>query len=277
VIPATVAVQVGPAQGSGVIVTPDGYVLTAAHVAGRPGRRATLVLHNGKPVLGETLGVFRTMDAGLIKISDEASYTDGQPWPHVEMGDSNNLKPGQWCLATGHPGGFQSDRTPVVRVGRILSFDENTAITTDCTLIGGDSGGPLFDLQGKVVGVHSRIGGSLKLNLHVPVQTYQASWERLAAGEAWGFVPGNRPFIGVQGEPDSPVAKVATVFQDTPAEKAGIRPGDVITRFGSKRVTSFESLKSFVEAEEPGARVQLVVQRGDRRLQVEIVIGRRRE
>jgi S1-C subfamily serine protease len=274
-IPATVAVAVGAAQGSGVIVSPDGYVLTAAHVVGEPGRHARIYLHDGRSVNGKTLGVFRTMDAGLIRISAAVQPGSGEPWPHAEMGESENLKPGQWCLATGHPGGFQSDRSPVVRVGRILNVDENTAITSDCTLIGGDSGGPLFDMQGKVVGVHSRIGGSLKMNLHVPVNTYQASWERLAAGESWGFVPGNQPFIGVIGEPDSDIARIANVYEGTPAEKAGIRAGDVITRFAGRRVTTFSSLKMLVESQRPGSKVVMEVLRNESRLRMEIVVGRR--
>jgi S1-C subfamily serine protease len=275
VIHATVAVQVGAAQGSGVIVSPDGYVLTAAHVAGKPGRTAILVLHDGRRVRGQTLGVFRTMDAGLIKINDEARPSSGSAWHYAIMGKSEDLKPGQWCLATGHPGGHESAPTPVVRVGRILTIDQNSAITTDCTLIGGDSGGPLFDLQGRVIGVHSRIGGSLKLNLHVPVTTYRVSWERLAAGDAWGYVPGNRPFIGVQGESNSNAAKVAAVIEGTPAEKAGLRVGDLISRFAGKQVTSFESLQELVESQEPGATVEMEVLRGDRRIRLEITVGRR--
>lgn len=277
VLPATVAVQVGPAQGSGVIISPDGYVLTAAHVIMRPGLRATLVLHDGRRVEAESLGVFRTVDAGMLKITTSPSDIGRQEWPHVPMGESDNLKPGQWCLATGHPGGVQSTGTPVVRMGRILSLNDDSAINTDCTLIGGDSGGPLFDMSGKVIGVHSRIGGSLTLNLHVPVQIYRDTWDRLAASEAWGYVPGNRPFIGVQGDANSEVARVAQVFRGTPAEKAGVRVGDVITKFGGKEVGNFESLRSLVESFEPGQAVGMELRRGNTRLRLDVVIGRERE
>jgi S1-C subfamily serine protease len=191
------------------------------------------------------------------------------------MGDSENVKPGQWCLATGHPGGHESAPTPVVRVGRILTVDRESAITTDCTLIGGDSGGPLFDLEGDVIGIHSRIGGSLKLNLHVPVGTYTENWDRLAAREAWGYTPGNRPFIGVQGESDSDAARIAAVLDDTPAARAGLRVGDLISRFAGKEVTSFESLQELVESEQPGTKVDLEVTRGGRQIRLEITIGRR--
>ena len=277
VIPATVAVQVGAAQGSGVVVSADGFVLTAAHVVGKPGQRATVVLHDGRPVPGKTLGLFRNMDAGLVKITADPSSQGLDQWPFAPMGELGKLKPGQWCLATGHPGGFQPSGAPAVRVGRILSINADSAITTDCTLIGGDSGGPLFDMQGNVIGIHSRIGGPLTLNLHVPVQTYRNEWERLVAGEAWGYTPGQKPYIGVQGEQIADAAKIAEVFRDAPAEKAGVRPGDVITRFADKEVKSFESLKSFVESEEPGTHVKIEVLRDKARITLELVIGHRRE
>src|SRR5207237_1038368 len=87
------------------------------------------------------------------------------------------------------PGGYQEKRTPVLRLGRVLNASEKS-VTTDCTLVGGDSGGPLFDLDGKVIGIHSRIGPSIAFNVHVPVSTYADTWERLAASETWGSMFG---------------------------------------------------------------------------------------
>src|SRR3954466_942030 len=118
------------------------------------------------------------------------------------MGISGALHKAQWCIALGHPGGFKLGRTAPLRLGRILDL-RGTFITTDCTLVGGDSGGPLFDLDGKVIGIHSRIGASTLANIHVPVDTYTETWDRLAAAEAWGdrFAFGPRgPLLGVVGE-----------------------------------------------------------------------------
>src|SRR5262245_14623932 len=153
----TVGVTVGAAQGSGVIVSKDGYVLTAAHVAGAPNSRVEFTLADGKTVKGKSLGLFRTLDAGLRKITDPGDY------PFAEMGSSEELKEGQWCLALGHPGGYQEDRGIVLRVGRVL-LNAKDAITTDCTLVGGDSGGPLFDMDGHVIGINSRIAELLTSN-----------------------------------------------------------------------------------------------------------------
>lgn len=272
VLPTTVAVQVGPAQGSGVIISPEGYVLTAAHVSGVPGRTAWLVLHDGTRISGTTLGAYRTLDAGLIKIDQTQP---GREWQHAKMGESKNVSAGQWCLAAGHPGGFQSERPPVVRLGRVLSLNDNASITTDCTLIGGDSGGPLFDMDGKVIGVNSRIGNPLIVNLHVPVNTFRDEWERLARSDSWGHTPGREPFIGVQGAPESNDATVHRVFPGTPAADAGIKPGDLILRFGRRRVSDFTTLQSYVSDEEPGNRVTVVIQREERTIELQLVVGQR--
>ncbi|MBP90047.1 MAG: serine protease [Planctomycetaceae bacterium] len=272
VIPATVAVQVGSAQGSGVIISADGYVLTVAHVSGRPGRVATLVLHDGTKVSGETLGIHRTLDAGLIKIT---ATPRNDEWPHAVMGDSEKVQPGQWCLVTGHPGGFEEQRPPVLRLGRVLAFHEDSTINTDCTLIGGDSGGPLFNMNGKVIGVNSRIGNPLTVNLHVPVNVYRESWDRLARADTWGHEPGQRPYIGVQGKPEGKDATVWRVFPGTPAAQAGIKPGDLILRFGSRRVKDFEALQSLVRDERPGNRIKVLVRRGDDEVQLEVTVAKR--
>lgn len=178
VLPATVGIRVGAAQGSGVIVSEDGYVLTAGHVISKPDQPATLILADGTVVQGKTLGVYETLDAGLMKITDEG------PWPVVERGESDNLEPGAWCIAVGHPLGYQDGRPPVLRVGRILRSDDGQ-LQSDCPLVAGDSGGPLFDLKGRIIGINSRIGGSTDMNYHVPVDIYRDTWDRLANGEHW--------------------------------------------------------------------------------------------
>jgi len=275
IIPCTVGVRVGNAHGSGVIVNKEGYVLTAAHVAGKPGKSAVLILHDGRRVRGETLGMHRTLDAGMVRIT-EVPETNRNGWPYATLGISANLVPGQWCLATGHPGGIQPGRGPILRVGRVLSLNDDASITTDCTLIGGDSGGPLFDINGKVIGIHSRIGNPLTVNLHVPIDTYRRHWERLVAGEAWGHTPGVEPYIGVSGKKGASSAKIEEVSPNSPAAVSGLQPGDVIIRFNDAEVSDFSSLKELVTNQEPGTRIRLQIQRGDRLLRVEIEIGDRR-
>ncbi len=269
VMQSTVGVRVGPAQGSGVIVTKEGHVLTAAHVAGGPGRDVTFILNDGRRVRGKTLGVYYDLDAGLLQI------TEGGPWKPATVGDSNKINLGQWCLGTGHPGGYERGRNAVVRLGRVLRI-EGDGITTDCTLVGGDSGGPLFDMRGRVIGIHSRIGNSLTANVHVPVSVYREHWDRLVKGEAWGS-PGIQPFIGVVGANDAKDTRIAHVNPGSPADEAGIEPGDVITKFDSQPLTDFASLSRAVRAREPGERVVLEVLRDGRTLRLDVTIGGREE
>jgi serine protease Do len=266
----TVSVTIGSAQGCGVIVTESGFVLTAAHVAMRPKQLARITLSDGRVVRATTLGMNRNVDAGLIKIDPDQN--GGRPWPHATLGTSNQLTTGMWCVATGHPGGYQPDRGTVTRIGRILSVRPG-AIVTDCALIGGDSGGPLFDISGRLIAVHSRIGNDVADNLHVPIDNYDFSWKRLYNGEAWGFLPGFRPVLGVQGTPEG-VAKIVTVAAGSPADDAGIKPDDVIEVFGKVSITDFSSLKAAVDDTMPGERVRILLNRNGDRLRCEVEIGR---
>ncbi|QDU31622.1 Periplasmic pH-dependent serine endoprotease DegQ precursor [Anatilimnocola aggregata] len=267
---ATVGVQVGAAQGSGVIINKEGYVLTAAHVSGQPKRQVLFQLYDGRKLFGETLGLDRSVDGGLMKI------TEGKDFPHLEMGDSSKLREGQWVLATGHPGGYQSDRKPVLRLGRLLLV-ERTVLTTDCTLVGGDSGGPLFDMEGKVIGINSRIATPLTANMHVPVNTFKDTWDRMVKAEAWGHFPGQEPFLGVRGEKDAKNAKLAHVFPDSPAEKAGLKVGDIVEAFDGEVITDFPSLSAQVQQQQPGDRIKLKVKRGEETLELKLVLGKRGE
>ena len=129
VVPCTVGIQVGQnVEGSGVVISESGYVLTAAHVIGRPGRNVMIRFPDGTRVPGRTLGIHTEADGGLVKITKEGK------WPFAPMVTHEDFpEPGDWCLSTGHPGGFQEDRTPPVRVGRIIDVDKDT-LRSDCKI-----------------------------------------------------------------------------------------------------------------------------------------------
>jgi serine protease Do len=268
VIPCTVGVRIGAAQGSGVIVSKDGYVLTAGHVSGTPGRDCTLVFQDGKTVKAKTLGANRGIDSGMIKIVEE------KEWPFLEMGKSADLKPGQWVIATGHPGGFKTGRSPVVRLGRILS-NNKSSVTTDCTLVGGDSGGPLFDMYGKVIGIHSRIGMTITSNVHVPVDTYRETWDALVKGEELNGSNPNQPYLGVQGDPDAKDCTITEVLQGSPAEKAGIKPKDIVTMFDGQKIEKFDDLGNLIRKKKPGDEVAVDILRGEEKLTLKVKLGKR--
>lgn len=264
----TVAIEVQDIQGSGVLISADGYVLTAAHVAGRPGRRATVIFSDGRRQSGMTLGTNETTDAGLIKLDNEG------PWPFAPMGDSDGIRPGHWVLATGHPNGYVVGRSPVVRLGRLAQRGP-TSLVSDCTLISGDSGGPLFDMHGQVVGIHSRIGNELSTNIHVPIKSFQAHWERLVRGEVLvgrGTSVRGTAFLGVTAQTDAYEARVDEVRPNSPAEAAGFESGDIILHFDGRPVNRFSDLVDFVSRERPGTRVSIEVRRGTRRLNLLVTL-----
>jgi S1-C subfamily serine protease len=165
-------------SGSGVLVSKDGLILTAAHVLDALGDKPQVRLPDGRKVDAKPLGIDFDRDAAMLKILDKGSY------PFVELGDTSDLIKNQWCIAMGHPGGFDPERQPPLRLGRILVNGD--FVLSDCTVVGGDSGGPLFDTQGRLIGIHSSIGFTLAENRHVPISVFTTSWEKLQDGERFG-------------------------------------------------------------------------------------------
>jgi serine protease Do len=286
VMPAVVNVKSsgGGGQGSGVVITEDGYVLTAAHVIPQADSNYILTFPNGKQVKAKPLGVDRTGDSGLLKIVEEGKY------PFCEMGKSGELKKTQWCFALGHPGGLKQGRNPPVRLGRIISSasEKDRWVTTECTLVGGDSGGPLFDMYGKVIGIHSRIGNPLTANMHVPVDIYRNDWEKLAKGERWGTAngggkggpqkqpPGQPGTLGAASDLDyrGPGIKIANIASGSAAEKAGLKVNDIITSISAKTVATTDELRAELQKRRAGDEVILEVRRGTETLKLKALLDK---
>lgn len=266
VSPAVVGVRIGSSVGTGVVISEDGLVLCAAHVCGAPGRPVRFWFPDGRAARGETLGTNHEMDSALIKI------TDPGPWPWVPVAEAGRVRIGDWVMGMGHPGGFDAKRSEVVRLGRVLR--RGNLLQTDCTLISGDSGGPLFDMQGHVVAIHSRISGSLAGNFHVPIDTYLLTWDRLARAENWG---NERPStIGVRAVDAPEGCRLERVNEDGPATEAGLRAGDIVLRIDGKAVSNAEDLARQVRETKPGAQLRLWVRRGDQELPFRVKVEERR-
>ena len=278
VLPATVALlsdRTG-ASGSGVITSPDGLILTAAHVI-QGAETILVVFPDGKQVQGKVLGANYSKDIAMVKIQDPGE------WPHVTLGTSKNLGAGDWAVALGHSAGFDPARTPPVRFGRVISTGPGYFLTTDSTLIGGDSGGPLFDLTGKLVGIHSSIGQSLSNNNHAGIDGFQEDWDRLLAGENWGSLSLN-PFAN----PEMPVLGIGmammrgvrgviveSVVPGSPAAAAGVRPGDVIRQLDEDAVRDGRELLQLLAKRQAGETVKLGVERDRRSIEADVMLKRR--
>jgi len=277
VMPSVVAITSAdgkkPGSGSGVIVQKDGLILTAAHVTAATGEELVIIFPDGKRVKGKSLGANRATDAGMAKITDEGE------WPAAEIGSSDKMRYGDWCIAMGHPGGFDYSRRPPVRLGRIWRRDQDGAIFSSNPLIGGDSGGPLFDLEGRVIGINSSIHGATDMNRHVAVDTLRDDWDRMLKEKAWGrqgFGAGSdRPRMGAKFDPDSQEGVKVTeeVDGDSPAGKAGLKNGDVLVRFDGMDVATWHHLNRLVARKKPHDKVKLGLRRGDETVECEIELG----
>jgi serine protease Do len=268
VSPAVVAVLVDSGAGSGVVVSEDGLVLCAAHVCEKANQPVRFTFPNGRRVHGKTLGLNYAMDCGLMKITDPGH------WPYVEMASKQPARPGDWVLALGHPGGYDPDRSIVARLGRV--FRTGDLLQTDCTLIGGDSGGPLFDMEGRVVGIHSRISESTTENFHVPIGLFAANWTRLVEGDAWGDIRPRAPStIGVRTVDGPDSCRINSISEDGPAAKAGLLEGDLILRVGDEPVADAECFAHCVRQANPGDRITLLISRGGVEMPVDVLVTQR--
>lgn len=263
----TVAILAGRNRGSGVIVSEDGLIITAAHLVERPGRIITVIMSDGTRRRARTLGMNIWADSALAKIQSNG------PFPFRELGRSSELEAGQWVLTLGHPGGYQRDRPAIPRSGRLNWLDPQV-LRSDCTIIPGDSGGPLFDLEGRVVGIHVSLRTSLSINEHLPVDVFTRTWDRLLAGDRWGDPEQGLPVIGVLGESHPKGCSVTRIMPDSAAFHAGMMPGDLITAVNGAPVEGMRGLRQLVIERGVGQEVQLLIDREGAEMQMSVILER---
>lgn len=251
---ALVAIQTGGGTASGVIISADGLLLTAAHVPNDPGKDMRIILEDGTVTTAQSLGLDKTTDAALARLKDR-----GKPWPYVSLSrEVAKVQPGEWCFALGHPGGFDKARGPVLRVGKIIKQTANS-LHSDCVLMGGDSGGPLFNFNGEVIGIHSQIWEGRDQNVHVSMAPFLRSWEAMQKSQViktWGMGAGG--YLGVATVMnDSLDLEVADVIEGSPALKAGIRAGDIILSVNGDAMTDQQQFSATVRARAAGDTLKI--------------------
>lgn len=266
--------------GSGFIIDKEGYIFTNNHVvAGADEIKVTL--EDEKEYNAKVIGTDPKTDIALIKIDSEDSL------PTVELGDSDKLQVGEWVMAIGNPFGLNHTVTVgvVSAKGRSIgSGPYDDFIQTDASINPGNSGGPLLNTEGKVVGINTAIypgntGGNIGIGFAIPINLAKSILEDL---KTKGKVIRGR--LGVMIQHITPElaksfnlsekegALVGDVFKDSPAEKSGIKRGDIIIEFNGKPVKTMQELPIAVAQTKPGTEVELVVLRDGKRKVIKAII-----
>lgn len=271
-LPACVAISDGVGFGSGVVVNAEGLVLTAGHVmTTEDDGNYEVLFPSGRTVPAKPLGRNLNDDAGMLQLLGSG------PWPHVKMNQTDDTEVGDWVITLGHSGGFELGRKPPVRVGRVLRTKSN-AYVTDAILIGGDSGGPLFNIDGELIAIHTSIGDITADNRHVPLSVFRRDWNRMKRGEAWGTLPElnepgdkSRPGkIGVNVDRDATNARIRKVTKGSAADEVGLIAGDVVVQFDNVIINDGIHLIEVVKRFHPGDVVPIQVRRNQRIMKLEI-------
>jgi len=281
VSPALVSVEDGFGAGSGIVVSGDGIVLTASHVVdthrrNRPNPRLKVVFPDGSRYQAKLLGMNRSDDAAMLKITE--SPRNGKEFPFVDLGESDKLSRGDWCFALGHPGGFNLERPAPVRLGRVLSVGHRTVVS-DCAIVLGDSGGPLFDMSGKLIGIHSMITEVIVENRHVAIDCFRRDGDRMENGESWGRLVAHdndlaeTDFMGVHLRWRSFTPEVSRVIRNSPADKAGLRSGDILLKVADQQFADPLGLSNLLDHLASHQQTTLVVDRNGRETSLSLTTG----
>ncbi|MBD8898340.1 DegQ family serine endoprotease [Rhodanobacter sp. DHG33] len=274
--------QAHTSLGSGFIISGDGYILTNNHVVDHADR-VIVRLQDRRILDAKVVGTDPTYDIALLKVSAGANL------PTVSIGDSHSLKPGQWVLAIGSPFGFDYTVTQgiVSAVGRNLGSDDQpytSFIQTDVPINRGNSGGPLFNLQGQVVGINSQIysgtGGYQGVSFSIPIDMAMNAVNQL---KTKGYVTRGQLGVHVQAVtddmekayhlPDASGAAVTDVSSGSAADKAGIQAGDIILSYDGHAISSPPDLPPLVAMTQPGTRVPLGILRKGSKQTVQVTVG----
>ena len=269
------------AQGSGFIVTADGYILTNNHLVGET-EKVSVKLSDGRTMDAKTIGADPDSDVAVIKIEAEGL-------PFLELADSASLEVGEWVIAIGNPFGLSHTVTAgiVSAKGRsslgVANYED--FIQTDAAINFGNSGGPLLNLDGKVVGINTAIigpGGNIGIGLAIPINMAKDIYTqfRETGSVVRGFLgvyptdiePDMAEFFGLK---DAKGVLISQVTENSAADEAGLKRGDVITEFDGTPVDNANDFRNRVAMHKPDSKVELVVLREGKRMDFTIKLAQR--
>jgi len=250
-------------QGSGFIISEDGFILTNEHVI-HNSDSIVITLPDGRRFAAQVVGTDYAFDIALLKISEKNL-------PYLKFADSDELERGRWVIAMGNPFGYLwEDTQPTVTVGvisalnRTFKGEENRIyrgmIQTDAAINPGNSGGPLLNTEGEVIGMNtfivSKSGGFEGIGFAIPSNVIK---EVLPYLEKLSYYP--RGFLGIKVKPAEKGARVEAVLSESPADKAGIEPGDIILKIGKKVIKNFSDYKRYVDLLRNNQRIIVLIER----------------
>jgi len=273
VAPSVVNVRAGRGGGSGVVIAPDGLVLTNSHVVERASG-ADVILNDGRRLQGDVVGRDPSTDLAVLRVGASSL-------PTAMLGDSDGLRVGQLVIAIGDPFGFQSTVTTgvVSALGRSLHGRDGrlieNVIQTDAALNPGNSGGPLVDTRAQVVGINTAVIATAQgICFAVPSSTARSvagalirdgRVRRAYLGISAAPTPVGRALAGRLGLAVSEGVRVLEVVPGSPADRAGLRPGDLIVLVAGATVPTLSALQRVLSAERIGAAVPVTaIRRGER-------------
>jgi serine protease Do len=271
-----------PGSGSGVIIDPQGYILTNNHVIG-DANEVEVRLSDKTKFTAQVVGKDPDTDLAVLKVSTD------RPLPYAKLGDSGTVKVGQWVLAVGNP--FGLDRTVTLGVvsgiGREnmnLSRYENF-IQTDASINPGNSGGPLFNVHGEIIGINTAIinfaqGIGFAIPSNMAKQVFQQLIARGRVVRGWlgvGIQPVTAELANKFGVTEGEGVLVNEVFENDPAARAGIKPGDIITKVDGKTVDTPNVLSRLIAGIEPGVAANIEVVRDGKRQTLAVSLSERLE
>ena len=274
--------------GSGFIISPDGYIVTNNHLiqgAGGQGTvdSVTVILSNRREFTARIVGRDTTSDLAVLKI-------DGRNLPYVQWGDSARARVGDWVLAIGNPYGLGG----TVTAGIISALHRGITgagaydryIQTDASINMRNSGGPMFDLNGNVIGINSALisptGASVGIGLAIPAELAKPVIDALVRGQrpqrgylGVGLQPLDESLAPSLGLPKDSGEILRSIVPGGPADRAGLQQGDVIVRVNGETVTPDQTVSYLVANTQVGRRVPLEIIRGGRRQTIQVVVGER--
>jgi len=264
----------GGATGSGFVIDDDGHVVTNQHVV-EGVERVTVRFANGEESGARVVGADASTDVALLELDEVPEGVEP-----LDLGSAESLEIGDLLVAIGSPFGLQGTVTSgiVSALDRELTapdgFTIDGAIQTDAAVNPGNSGGPLLDGQGRVVGINSQIatetGGNVGIGYAVPIETVQEVVEALLEGRTI-----ERPYLGVRLTDADNGARLVEVVEGGPAAAAGLQPGDVVVEVEGEAIDSGGDLRSAVAEREPGDELELTVRRNGDTRDVTVELGAR--